>query len=188
MRVLQLDVAMRPVELIHVHDAVSKIALGRAQAVLSDENVLYRSTPGTDGLPKIVVPKPIIIQIPHYVELRPIATKYVIRRVLYARDRWTCQYCGASVSLGSATLDHVKPLSRGGAHSWDNVVTACRPCNIRKGDRLPFESRMMPMTVPKAPHFVQVQFAGRVEPIQARYIAEYYRLDSRLLGLRVETE
>lgn len=182
MRVLQLDVAMRPVDLIGVHDAVAKLAMGRAQAIASDESVLYR---GPDYLDRerLVIPKPLIIQVPTFVELKPYATKYVVRRVLYARDNWTCQYCGDKVSRETATCDHVKPLSRGGGHTWDNVVCACKPCNHKKADRLPWEAHMPLINerAPKAPHFVQTAFAGKLEPIQKEYVAQYFKVDLGLL-------
>ena len=53
---------------------------------------------------------------------------------MFARDGWTCQYCGARSNL---TVDHVIPRCKGGASTWDNIVASCAPCNRRKGDRLP---------------------------------------------------
>jgi len=50
-----------------------------------------------------------------------------------------CVYCGMALDLESATLDHVQPLARGGAHTPGNVVAACGPCNRRKGDLPPHE-------------------------------------------------
>jgi 5-methylcytosine-specific restriction endonuclease McrA len=54
------------------------------------------------------------------------------RRAVFARDAHECQYCGRPAE----SIDHVVPRSRGGLHDWENVVAACRPCNLRKGDRL----------------------------------------------------
>jgi 5-methylcytosine-specific restriction endonuclease McrA len=67
---------------------------------------------------------------------------------VFARDGYACQYCGAGSHL---TMDHVVPRSRGGRSSWDNVVTSCAPCNLRKGNRLPSEIGMHPRTRPRAP-------------------------------------
>lgn len=55
------------------------------------------------------------------------------------RDRHTCQYCGTKSDL---TLDHVLPRSRGGEDSWENLVTACNHCNVKKGNRTPDEASM----------------------------------------------
>jgi 5-methylcytosine-specific restriction endonuclease McrA len=183
MRVLQLDNSWRPVDLIGVHDAVAKIAMGKAQAIEIDEGTLYRG-PVYEDRAQLVIPRPIVIQVPNYVELRPYAKKYVVRRVLYARDKWVCQYCATKLDRATATCDHVKPLSKGGTHTWDNVVTACKPCNHRKADRLPWEAGMplIDDRAPKAPHFVQTAFAGKLEPIQKEYVARYYpRVDISLL-------
>ena len=65
----------------------------------------------------------------------------ISRRALFARDGWRCVYCGTRG--GRLTLDHVIPRSRGGDSSWENVVTSCAPCNLRKGNRLPHEIQMV---------------------------------------------
>ncbi len=80
----------------------------------------------------------------------------VNRREVLRRDKHTCQYCGSSKHL---TLDHVIPRSKGGKHSWDNVVIACEQCNSRKGDRTPSQAGMMLRTKPKAPMHPAVAFA-----------------------------
>lgn len=66
------------------------------------------------------------------------------RRLVFARDNHRCQYCGKSAE----SIDHVVPRSRGGEHSWDNVVAACRPCNIAKRDRMLHETSLR---LPRSP-------------------------------------
>ena len=79
----------------------------------------------------------------------PAAVKRKIsRRALFARDGHRCVYCG---SAGGLTLDHVVPRSRGGDSVWENVVTSCAPCNLRKGNRLPEELEMR-LLVTARPH------------------------------------
>ena len=56
------------------------------------------------------------------------------RKNVHIRDQHTCQYCGSTQNL---TLDHVMPTSRGGGSTWENVVTACSPCNSKKGSKTP---------------------------------------------------
>ncbi len=80
----------------------------------------------------------------------------VNRREVLRRDHHSCQYCGSSKHL---TLDHVIPLSKGGQHSWDNVVTACKGCNQRKSNRTPLEADMPLCTKPKAPVHPALSFA-----------------------------
>jgi 5-methylcytosine-specific restriction endonuclease McrA len=80
----------------------------------------------------------------------------VNRREVLRRDKHTCQYCGSTKQL---TLDHVIPRSKGGKHTWDNVVIACERCNSRKGDRTPQQAGMTLRTQPKAPMHPTVAFA-----------------------------
>jgi 5-methylcytosine-specific restriction endonuclease McrA len=69
---------------------------------------------------------------------------------LFIRDRQVCAYCGGHFSEGELTVEHILPVSRGGRHEWTNVVTACRSCNTRKGNRRPEEAHMPLVYVPYA--------------------------------------
>jgi 5-methylcytosine-specific restriction endonuclease McrA len=69
---------------------------------------------------------------------------------LFARDRQVCAYCGSHFPDSELTVEHITPVSRGGRHDWTNVVTACRSCNTRKGNRRPEEARMPLIYVPYA--------------------------------------
>jgi 5-methylcytosine-specific restriction endonuclease McrA len=69
---------------------------------------------------------------------------------LFVRDRHVCAYCGGDFHEGDLTVEHIVPVSRGGQHAWTNVVTACRSCNTRKGNRRPEEARMPLLYVPYA--------------------------------------
>lgn len=72
------------------------------------------------------------------------------RERLFLRDRYLCAYCGQLFNELHLTIEHVIPVSRGGTHGWTNVVTACRGCNHRKGNRTPEEARMPLIYVPYA--------------------------------------
>ncbi|MBF2028905.1 MAG: HNH endonuclease [Oscillatoriales cyanobacterium C42_A2020_001] len=89
----------------------------------------------------------------------------VNRREVFRRDNHTCQYCGSTKRL---TLDHVMPRSRGGSHTWDNVVAACERCNSRKGDRTPFEAKMPLLVKPRPPMHPAIAFAEQFWQEQAR--------------------
>lgn len=80
----------------------------------------------------------------------------VSRREVLKRDRHHCQYCGSTKRL---TLDHVIPRSKGGLHTWDNVVAACERCNSVKGDRTPELAGMPLRTKPRAPMHPAIAFA-----------------------------
>ena len=76
-------------------------------------------------------------------------------RELFQRDARICMYCGNRHRDGALTRDHIVPISRGGRDRWSNVVTACRPCNTRKGNRTPEEAKMSLLAVPYAPNWAE---------------------------------
>jgi 5-methylcytosine-specific restriction endonuclease McrA len=90
-----------------------------------------------------------VIRLVQYVRVPRAVQRKISRRALFARDNWRCAYCGTTG--GRLTLDHVIPRSRGGGSVWENVVTSCAPCNLRKGDRLPEEVPMQLRYTPKPP-------------------------------------
>jgi len=183
---LVMDAAQQPLTLVTVHEAVATLArdildgAGRVQALVVDETRRFRSR-------HLDLPTPLIIQNSDidprilYTKLHPKDTAKVSRRVLFARDRYECQYCSfiadSRSTLKQLTVDHVRPArlfnSRAEATTWENVVTACRSCNARKGGKLPYEAHMQPRCVPKKPDFVQLRFAGRLNAQQRDYLVDY---------------
>ncbi|NQZ14642.1 MAG: HNH endonuclease [Alphaproteobacteria bacterium] len=83
---------------------------------------------------------------------------------LFLRDGWTCQYCTKPFKTNQLTFDHVIPRSRGGKTSWDNIVASCKPCNTRKGAKMPHECDMHPFKEPKQPSIYELQETGRKFP------------------------
>ena len=80
---------------------------------------------------------------------------------IYARDRFACQFCGARRPTEDLTFDHVVPRSRGGKTTWENIVTACVPCNKAMADRTPAEAGMALLSVPRKPrHLPAVTVRG----------------------------
>lgn len=71
------------------------------------------------------------------------------RTLIYKRDEYSCAYCNAKEDL---TLDHIVPSSRGGDNSWENLVTCCQSCNLKKGNRTPKEANMFLRITPKVPY------------------------------------
>jgi 5-methylcytosine-specific restriction endonuclease McrA len=86
---------------------------------------------------------PSIVRLLKYVRIRSRSSSLPFTRAnVYARDNHSCQYCGSHGRGVELTFDHVVPESAGGGKSWDNIVTACLPCNKRKGARTPDEAGM----------------------------------------------
>jgi 5-methylcytosine-specific restriction endonuclease McrA len=93
-------------------------------------------------------PHPTVIRLVSYVRVPAFYARRITRRAVFARDGFRCQYCG---NPGRLTVDHVLPRSRGGPSSWENSVTSCAPCNLRKADRLPHEAGMRLRSKPRPP-------------------------------------
>lgn len=91
---------------------------------------------------------PSVIRLGHLVH-RPRPQRRLTRLQVFIRDQFTCQYCGRATH--SLTLDHVTPRHRGGKHTWENVVSACIPCNHRKAGRTPQEAVMRLVHLPRMP-------------------------------------
>ncbi|MBI2889448.1 MAG: HNH endonuclease [Nitrospirae bacterium] len=96
----------------------------------------------------IRIPKVILLQTYSRIPRREVRFN---RFNIYLRDRNTCQYCGAHFPKNELTLDHVKPRSRGGRTTWENIVCSCIPCNLRKGGRTPQEAGMRLVRAPVKP-------------------------------------
>lgn len=190
MATLVVDSTAKPIGLTPEADAVSRLAqamiegAGKIQAMVSDESRRYRSQ-------FLDIPAPVIVMAQTYVEIPEVELHQVNRKIVFARDKYQCQYCGMIGDSGKTrrqlTMDHVKPArlfeTKAKATTWDNVTTACMFCNQKKGDKLPYECGMMPKTTPKVPHYAQLRFAGRLNPAQRDYVADYFGWDPNDLGI-----
>ena len=75
------------------------------------------------------------------------------RETIFARDRYSCQYCGQTFAPEFLTFDHVIPVAQGGTKTWENIVTACRPCNHRKSGMTPEQAGMILRGRVSRPHW-----------------------------------
>jgi 5-methylcytosine-specific restriction endonuclease McrA len=139
--VLVLNASYEPLNICSVRRAHVLVWKGKAEVVEELDRPL-RAASTTFSWPHV-------IRLLTYVRVPRAVQRRISRRALFARDGWRCVYCGSTG--GRLTLDHVVPRSRGGESSWENVVTACSPCNLRKGDRLLEESGLSLKRIPKAP-------------------------------------
>ncbi len=94
---------------------------------------------------------PSVIRLKTYVRLGIYPKIRFCRENIYRRDGHTCQYCTKRFSARELTMDHVTPASRGGSKSWLNIVTACKKCNQKKGNKTPEEARMPLLNRPREP-------------------------------------
>src|SRR5215203_5956768 len=141
-RVLVLNASYEPINVCTVRRAAVLILKNRAEVLEKGDWALHAEN--------LTLPRPVVIRLLTYVRIpRDAHRRKITRRAVFARDRWTCQYCGHE--RGNLTVDHVIPRSKGGTSTWDNIVTCCAPCNRRKGDRLPKQAKMVPARAPRAP-------------------------------------
>ncbi len=112
---------------------------------------------------RLALDMPLVIRLVYYVRVPHRRLMPLTRRTVLARDQYTCQYCGAQPVKGQLTLDHVLPRSRGGEHSWENVVAACIPCNQRKRDRTIQEAGMTLLTAPGPPRYAAIVLLGKLQ-------------------------
>jgi len=117
---------------------------------------------------RTALPEPSVIRLTYFVKVPFRARAALNRRAVFARDDHRCQYCGTAAE----NIDHVIPRSRGGSHTWENVVAACRPCNTRKEDRLVHESGLKLRRRPVAPQELTwiVVAVGTVHPHWEPYL------------------
>jgi len=108
------------------------------------------------------------IKLPSVISLKdylPVSRRAAFTRFnVFLRDRFCCQYCGQSFAVHDLTFDHVIPKSKGGQTTWGNVVAACSPCNLRKGNLMPKAAGMLPITRPNEPSSFELQENGRAFP------------------------
>ena len=158
-----------PLSLWSWQDAIKAVCLDRVN-ILEQYDRSVRS-------PSFEIKLPSVVSLKTYV--RPARNPAFTRFNVFLRDRFQCQYCGADEDL---TFDHVIPRSRGGKTTWDNVVTACAPCNLLKGGRLAHQCGMNPRHRPHRPSVNELRNNGRLFP--PNYLhdswADYLYWDSEL--------
>lgn len=150
--VLQLDAAGVPHRWIGVEDAAICSVRGLVLwAIGAPIATLRGGINARSGLRSMLDVKPVIALAGGSWCAQAFRTPAAGRRLVFARDRYTCAYCGQGFAESQLTVDHIVPASRGGEYSFMNLLAACRRCNGRKGARTPEEARMLPIWAPYTP-------------------------------------
>ena len=137
-KVLVLNASYEPLNITSWRRAIVLLIKGKAEQVEHNGKFVYPD-----------FPLPTVIRLRQYVRV-PYKEIPLTRRNILHRDSHACQYCGYHGD--DLTLDHVVPRSRGGIDSWENIVTACVRCNVRKGNRTPREASMFIRNQPRKPY------------------------------------
>ncbi len=136
--VLILNQNYQPLNICNAKRAIILLGRGKAESLVDGQGSI-RSITQTFPLPSVIR----LI----YIVKRPLVNRRLSRRAIFFRDGFACQYCG--IQSKNLTLDHIKPRSRNGPHVWENVVSACIPCNHHKAGRTPAEANMRLLKEPK---------------------------------------
>jgi 5-methylcytosine-specific restriction endonuclease McrA len=137
-KVLVLNASYEPLNITSWRRAIVLLLKGKAEQLEHNGRIIYTG-----------LPLPTVIRLRHYVQV-PYKEIPLTRRNILHRDGHACQYC--SYTGDDLTLDHVIPRSRGGGETWENMVTACVRCNVKKGSRTPGEANMPLKTKPRRPY------------------------------------
>jgi 5-methylcytosine-specific restriction endonuclease McrA len=147
LRTLMLSQAYEPVKVISWRRAVTLLSLGKVE-IVEEHDCFVRS-------PTIVIKIPAVVRLLRAFKRFRKLVKFS-RINIYARDNYTCQYCGAKKRIADLTYDHVTPRSQGGKTTWTNIVTSCAICNRQKGGRTPEQAGMTLRKKPVVPSWVPV--------------------------------
>lgn len=141
--VLILNNDYEPLNICDLKRAIRLICLGKVD-VLRTNGRNIRTNQGSFHSPSVLRLRSQI----H----RPIPQIKFSRRGIFARDDYTCQYCGL---VGKdLTIDHVTPKRMGGKDTWENLVCACKRCNTKKGDKTLVQSGMKLIKTPVKPRYI----------------------------------
>src|SRR5579875_625292 len=138
-RSLVLNATFEPLCVVSSRRALV-LVLDRKAEMVHATGVVFRSA-------RAAYPEPSVVRLGRYVRVPRQTRLAITRRAVFARDGHRCQYCGAQAE----NIDHVVPRSRGGTHTWDNVVAACRRCNAQKEDHFLEDSGLVLRHPPRAP-------------------------------------
>ena len=147
-QVLVLNASFEPLNVCSLRRAHVLVFKGKAEVVEQLDRPLCSAAAR--------FPWPHVIRLLSYVRVPRIVQRKISRRALFARDGWRCVYCGTRER--SADPRPCDPPLAGRRSIWENVVTSCAPCNLRKGNRLPHEAQM------ELPHAAAPACAGALHP------------------------
>lgn len=145
-KVLLLNSSYEPLSICDAQKAIVLLFCGKAVTVSHHPDRFICTVSDSYPLPSVV-------RLTFYVRV-PYKKIMLNRKNIFRRDNFQCQYCGSTER--TLTIDHMLPRSRGGEDSWENLITACGPCNSKKGNRTPQEAGMPPMKKPIRPSHIML--------------------------------
>ncbi len=152
--VLVLNATYEPLNVVSVQRAIVLLLKDKAELIEAAESRIHSIN--------LSIPVPLVIRLVYYVRVPHKLDVPLTRRTVMLRDNYVCQYCGKQIAKADLTIDHVVPKVLGGATTWDNVVCACKPCNLRKGGKSPEQAGMRLRSVPSRPKYLALVWLSHV--------------------------
>ena len=134
-------VSLLPLSVVEWQEAIRYMVLDKVKVLEWHEDWIVHSARWQTRVPAVIM-------LNQY--QKPKHTMRLSKRNIFLRDAYTCQYCSATVTEVTATLDHVLPVSKGGKTTWENSATACKSCNYKKAAHV---GKMKPKITPYKPTF-----------------------------------
>ncbi len=152
--ILLLNADFTPLRVVSLQRGIGLIVGGKADVVEESEDPLRAA--------RMSMKTPTVIRLKNWVQIPYRARIPLNRKALVARDRGKCAYCDKQ----GHTIDHIIPRSKGGQHTWENVVLACGKCNQKKADKTLDELGWSLKFTPKPPKTVVWFYSGSNELLQ----------------------
>ncbi len=144
---LVLNASFEPLQIVTWQRAIQLLFQGKVE-VIEESDLEVHSV-------RVTIRVPAVLRLLEYIPLK--RRKQIVRfsrANVFIRDQYRCQYCNETFMKSHLTLDHVMPVVQGGGKSWENIVTACKPCNQKKGGRTPQQAKMALVRVPYRPNWL----------------------------------
>jgi 5-methylcytosine-specific restriction endonuclease McrA len=144
---LVLNASFEPLHIVTWQRAIQLLFQGKVEVVEESDHEVRTV--------RLTIKVPAVLRLIQYVPLtRKKQLVRFSRANIFLRDHHACQYCGRTFAKAHLTLDHVIPIVQGGKKGWENIVTACKPCNQRKGGRTPAQAHMALIRKPRQPSWL----------------------------------
>lgn len=170
---LVLNASFEPLQVVTWQRAIQLLFQGKVEVVEESDREIRTV--------RLTIKVPAVLRLLQYI---PLTKKRQIIRFsrinVLTRDGFACQYCGKRFTKHHLTLDHVIPIVQGGKKTWENIVTACKPCNQRKGGRTPAQAGLRLIRTPKRPVWLptaQVQVSAMITPERWKIYLKLEKVD-----------
>jgi 5-methylcytosine-specific restriction endonuclease McrA len=146
-KTLILNATYEPINVVSWCKAITLLYLGKVEVLEEYDKEVHSIS--------LAIKVPSVLKLMRHVLIKRKRNLVKFSRLnIFIRDKFTCQYCGEKFKIRELTIDHVIPLNREGLSDWENIVTACRTCNNKKGGKTPKEAGMQLIRPPRRPYWL----------------------------------